>query len=118
MSTPGQYAQFLQKIINGQLLMHDYLGYKPVCTLPRVCPTAISSPAKEAWHYSLNHWVEDDPQTGDGSFSSPGLLGFYPWISADKTTYGIVAREKLGMKSYWQSVECGRTIRRAYMTAR
>ncbi len=114
--TPAGYATFLRKIINGDLKMRDYLGSNAVCTLPGRCPTALKSPVKEAWHYSLNHWVEDDPQTGDGSFSSPGLEGFYPWISADKKTYGIVARETLRGNAYWASVLCGRDIRRAYMT--
>ncbi len=116
-SSPAQYAQFLRKIMSGKLKMHDYLGYKPVCTLPGACKTALSSPVKERWHYSLNHWIEDDPSTGDGSFSSPGLMGFYPWISADKKTYGILARQKLSGSAYWDSVECGREIRKAWMDA-
>ena len=29
---------------------------------------------------------------GDGAFSSPGLFGFYPWIDAGKTYYGVLAR--------------------------
>ena len=116
--TPAGYAAFLRKIINGQLRMHDYLGYKPVCTLPGTCPNAVQSPVKEAWHYSINHWIEDDPRTGDGSFSSPGLEGFYPWISADKTTYGIVAREQLRAGAYWASVLCGRDIRKAYVSGK
>lgn len=114
--TPAGYATFLRKLINGELRLKQYLGYKPVCTLPGSCPTAIESPVKEAWHYSINHWVEDDPRTGDGAFSSPGLEGFYPWISADKTTYGLVAREQLRANAYWASVQCGRDIRRAWFS--
>lgn len=116
--TPAGYAGFLRKIINGELRMHDFLGSNAVCTLPGRCPGALTSPVKEAWHYSLNHWVEDDPRTGDGSFSSPGLQGFYPWISADKKTYGIVAREVLRANAYWASVECGRDIRKAYFSGK
>lgn len=116
--TPAGYAGFLRKIINGQLRMKEFLGKDAICTLPGSCPGALTSPVKEAWHYSLNHWVEDDPRTGDGSFSSPGLLGFYPWISKDKTTYGIVAREKLRANSYWTSVQCGRDIRKAYFSGK
>lgn len=114
--TPAGYAGFLRKVINKELRLHDYLGSHAVCTLPGRCPGARKSPVKEAWHYSLNHWVEDDPRTGDGSFSSPGLAGFYPWISADKQTYGIVAREVLRANAYWASVECGRDIRKAYFS--
>lgn len=112
--TPAGYGRFLRKIVNGELRMHDYLGHDPVCTLPGTCPGAISSPVKEAWHYSLNHWVEDAPGIGDGAYSSPGLEGFYPWISADKTSYGLVAREVLRPNAYWASVECGRDIRKAW----
>jgi hypothetical protein len=115
--TPADYAKFLRKIISGQLRIRDYLGKYPVCTLPGSCPNAVSSPVKEAWHYSINHWVEDAPGTGDGSFSSPGLEGFYPWISADKTLYGVLARQQLRANAYWESVLCGRNIRRAFVTA-
>lgn len=116
--TPAGYAGFLRQIINGKLKIRDYLGSNAVCTLPGSCPGALTSPVKEAWHYSLNHWVEDDPRTGDGSFSSPGLMGFYPWISKDKTTYGIVARQVLRANAYWASVECGRDIRKAYFSGK
>lgn len=113
-ATPSAYGHFLRKILSGQLRMREFLGYKPVCTK---CSEAATSPAKGAWHYSLNHWVEDDAQ-GDGAFSSPGLMGFYPWISADKSTYGLVARQKLSRTAYQESADCGRQIRRAWMQAR
>ena len=110
---PAGYAAFLRRIVAGQLRMQKYLGYEPVCTLPASCPSATSSPVPEAWHYSLDHWIEDAPG-GDGAYSSPGLLGFYPWISADKSTYGLVARERLSKTAAWDSVQCGREIRRAW----
>lgn len=111
-SSPAQYGKFLRKVLSGELRLREFLGYKPVCT---VCADAVESPAREPWHYSLNHWIEDTPGTGDGAFSSPGAMGFYPWISKDKTTYGILAREKLGANAYWDSVLCGRKIRKAWM---
>jgi hypothetical protein len=114
--TPAAYAAFLRKILSGKLRMHDALGSDPVCTLPARCAEAHNSPVKEAWHYSLNHWLEDDPVTGDGSYSSPGLEGFYPWISADKTRYGILARERLGRTVALDSVACGRNIRKAFVS--
>lgn len=113
-SSPAEYGKFLQKIIAGKLKIKDYLGYEPVCA-SRNCPNVSDTPVVDAWHYSINHWIEDDPRTGDGSFSSPGLMGFYPWISKDKTTYGILARQKLGKTAYWDSVLCGREIRKAWM---
>lgn len=130
--TAAQYAVLLRKIVGGQLLMRDALGTHAVCANPATCHepgnTAVYSPVPSnlTWHYSIGHWVEDDPQTGDGSFSSPGAFGFYPWISADKTTYGIVAREEFrGLMSRadelqrpaFKSVDCGQLIRKAWFSA-
>lgn len=60
----------------------------------------------------------------DGSFSSPGAFGFYPWIDSTKTYYGIVAREvhngvlasEEAQRPYLQSMNCGRLIRKAWKT--
>jgi hypothetical protein len=112
------YATVLRKILAGSLKMHDALGTHAVCTNPATCPTALNtpSPANESWHYSVGHWVEDDPVVGDGAFSSAGAFGFYPWIDAGKTRYGILARSA-GGGSGFESVMCGRLIRKAYATA-
>lgn len=114
-ASPSGYGKFLQKILSGKLRMSDYLGTHPVCTLPGECATAIESPVPLAWHYSLNHWIEDDPHS-DGAYSSPGAFGFYPWISADKQWYGILARESREPGAYKQSVYCGVKLRKAWMT--
>lgn len=122
--TSGQdYGLFLRKILGNQLRMHDALGTNAVCASPAACPgQAISSPipASETWHYSLGHWVEDDPAVGDGAYSSPGAFGFYPWIDASKTYYGILARYSqpslLGDTVAFDSVNCGRRIRKAWLT--
>ena len=74
------------------------------------------SPFPEQNHYSVGHWVEDDPVHGDGAFSSPGAFGFYPWISANRVAYGIVAREAHVSKAGSDSVVCGRAIRKAWTT--
>lgn len=135
-SSATDYAKFLQKILNGDLKIGSALGLYAVCTYTDAtnttngvtrthCPTAGYSPVddatgglKEAWHYSLGHWVEDDPDTtiGDGAFSSPGAAGFYPWIDASKTYYGILARNVVGTTSAGNSVKCGRKIRKAWIT--
>jgi hypothetical protein len=109
-----------------KLQLGPLLGRAAVCTNPQSCPReAVKTPIPEteSWHYSLGHWVEDDPQVGDGAFSSPGAFGFYPWISADKQVYGIVAREQRrgamsddsADKPAVASVDCGREIRAAWM---
>jgi hypothetical protein len=113
------YGIFLRKILNGNLRIIENLGSNSVCTNVSVCPTTSVStpiPSTESWNYSLGHWIENDSVQGDGSFSSPGLYGFYPWINSDKTRYGIIARYDTGINAYWESVECGRLIRKAYVT--
>lgn len=135
-TTAATYASFLRKILDGDLRMHDYLDADKVCTHANSsdCPTAIYSPVNqsvpgapnnvsdEAWHYSLGHWIEDDPTAGDGAFSSPGADGFYPWIDSSKTYYGVLARfdagtpAKPGQEPYILSVYCGRAIRKAWLT--
>lgn len=115
--TPDDYARFLRKLLNGQLYLSALLGSNAVCTSSRVCPgQAIFNPmpADEAWEYSIAHWIESDPVKGDGSFSSPGVSGFYPWIDASRTYYGIVARNVTN--GVPESVHCGQAIRAAWLT--
>jgi hypothetical protein len=115
-TTAGAYASVLRKMLGGQLRLGAMLGTHAVCTNPRTCPTAVSTPvpASESWHYSIGHWVEDDPTVGDGAFSSAGLFGFYPWIDASRTWYGILAR--VTNVGAFDSIDCGRVIRKAWAT--
>lgn len=75
-------------------------------------------PNGEPWRYSLAHFVEKD-----GSFSSAGQFGFYPWIDASKTWYGVLARyDTVGgtatqIVTYQSSLLCGRAIRNAWLHA-
>jgi hypothetical protein len=112
----SSYALVLRKMLAGQLLMGSMLGAHPVCTNRLTCTAAVIAPIplEESWHYSIGHWVEDDPAVGDGAFSSPGAFGFYPWIDASKTYYGVLARSAIG--SALESVYCGRMIRKAWVT--
>lgn len=137
-TTPARYAQFLRNLLGGTRYPHMWsaLGTNAVCTHTNStdCPSALFSPVNqsapgpvndvgdEQWHYSLGHWVEDDPSVGDGAFSSPGRFGFYPWIDKSKTYYGMLARYdtvNVGnpdpkKASYITSVFCGRLIRKAW----
>jgi hypothetical protein len=122
-SSGADYAIFLRRILAGGLHIHDLLGSNAVCTNPSTCPDAEYTPipSSESWHYSLGHWVEDDPVAGDGAFSSPGAFGFYPWIDGGKTTYGVLARHASVTLSgndpvAVESVVCGRLIRKAWFT--
>ena len=117
-SSAADYARFLRKLLSRSLRMGDALGTFPVCTNPLTCPSASNTPvpSTESWHYSIGHWVEDDPVVGDGAFSSAGAFGFYPWIDAGKTTYGVLARSE-GVGEGFDSAARGRLIRKAWATA-
>jgi hypothetical protein len=97
--------------------------------------SAQSTPLPENQTYSMGHWVEN--QTGclgtksttartlvacsggigvnDGSASSPGSFGFYPWIDASVTYYGVIALSAGGGNGF-PSEQCGRVVRRAFIT--
>jgi len=118
-SSADDYARFLRKLLAQQLLMSGVLGTNAVCANPLTCPAGVADstpvPTNETWHYSIGHWVEDDPVVGDGAFSSAGAFGFYPWIDASKHWYGVIAR-RAGSGSGIDSVQCGRQIRKAWVT--
>lgn len=120
-ATPAMYAQFLRKLLRGDLAIAGQLGKYKVCA-QQAAPgcNAVATPdsiGTEAWNYSIGHWVEDDPTVGDHAYSSAGGGGFYPWIDVDKTVYGIVARERnTEPGAGYFSAECGRLIRQAWRT--
>lgn len=126
-TTANDYALFLRKLLGNQLKLGSMLGADAVCTNPSGCAQARNTPvpATESWSYSLGHWVEVDPVVGDGAFSSAGAFGFYPWIDASKTWYGIVARRQTtpnqdpdqSLGEGYRSTQCGRLIRKAWVTA-
>ena len=128
-TTSNDYTLFLRRILSGQYQMSKTLSASPVCTnsaaagcnaVPDQSPIANATSGGESWHYSIGHWIEDDPVVGDGAFSSPGALGWYPWIDKSQKYYGIIARENLntaaGNFEGYQSAVCGRLIRNAWET--
>jgi hypothetical protein len=131
-TTAADYAAFLQGMIRtsnplvmGLLLQPSATDPYSVCTnsVDPACTSAKYSPVQglESFHYSIGHWIEDDPQDGDGSYSSAGAYGFYPWIDTTKTYYGILARSDTSHastdnKAGYASQQCGRAIRAAFMT--
>jgi hypothetical protein len=125
-TTARRYAGFLRKLLPGSdspLVMAELLGSEPVCTWPSdTCDAARLVAVPEAWHYTLGHWIEDDPATtpaGNFAYSSPGSFGFYPWVDVDRTWYGILARETAaftGQDEGYASVQCGRLLRWAWKT--
>ena len=59
--------------------------------------------------------METDPTVGDGAFSSAGAFGFYPWIDATRSWYGVLARQTAAGSGN-ESAQCGRLIRKAWVT--
>ena len=115
--TPADYARFLRKMLDGRLRLGALLGTQAVCTNPATCPNALATPvpANESWNYSLGHWVEADPVVGDGAFNSAGAFGFYPWIDATRSWYGVLARQAAAGSGN-ESANCGRLIRKAWVS--
>ena len=118
-TSAAQYGRFLQKLVSGRLHLSKLLGQHAVCTDPsNSCPTAVSTPmAGRNFHYSVGHWVEDDP-TGDGAFSSAGAFGFYPWVDSTRTWWGVIARrdpDSGQTQAGRNSAECGVLMRAAWM---
>lgn len=113
------YARFLRKLLGGELHLGRQLGEHAVCTNRLHCPgQAVHTPVplREAWHYGLGYWIEDDPRTGDGSFSSAGAFGFYPWITADRSHYGLISRRGPAGSGH-ASAQCGRLLRDAWQAS-
>jgi hypothetical protein len=119
--TATGYADFLRRLMRGELELGRHLGEDAVCAQPKLCPQdAVESPVAflgEPWRYSYNHWVESRREGTVDAFSSPGRYGFYPWISADKRFYGVLSRHDRGLRAYVQSAQCGRAIREAFLGA-
>jgi hypothetical protein len=105
--------------------MGALLGSHAVCTLPGPdCNASADVLVPEAWHYSLGHWIEDDPATTprmNFAYSSPGLFGFYPWVDTDRKLYGILSRQAgniVEQNAGYVSAQCGRLLRLAWKTAK
>ena len=120
------YAEFLKKVMKNELELGSKLGFGVVCAdaaafqnkcVARGLPRALYSPVNEPWDYSYGHWVEKENGSRVDAYSSPGLFGFYPWISPDKSLYGIISRKSNALNAYTNSFKCGRAIRKAYLAA-
>ncbi len=116
----NDYSPLLRAILSGQVQMLGALGTHAVCAwVGAGCNAANSPQFTQHWHYSIAHWVEDDPTSGDGAFSSPGAFGFYPWIEANKKYYGVISRyapSGNGTQNGMASALCGHALRAAWET--
>lgn len=120
-ASADDYSPILRAVVSGQLAMLNALGSNPVCawTGSSTCNAAYSPIVSQHWHYSIAHWVEDDPTRGDGAFSSPGAFGFYPWIESNKKFYGVISRYAAAtgaIQNGLASSLCGHELRAAWET--
>ncbi len=118
-ASAADYTPILRAVLSGQLAMLEAWGTNAVCawSVGTGCSAAFSPINAQHWHYSIAHWVEDDPATGDGAFSSAGAFGFYPWIEANKRYYGVISRYAPAtgaIQNGLQSALCGHEIRAAW----
>ncbi len=124
----ANYATFLRRLLIDSptpLRLGSALGTHAVCTQPSpTCNASTDTAAAlpENFHYSLGHWVEDDPThtpSSNFAYSSAGKFGFYPWVDFDRKLYGIIARDAPTSEASgegYASLECGRLIRLAWKT--
>lgn len=127
-TSAANYATFLRKLLIDSptpLRLGSALGTHAVCTQPSpTCNASTDTAAAlpENFHYSLGHWVEDDPThtpSSNFAYSSAGKFGFYPWVDFDRKLYGIIARDAPTSEASgegYASLECGRLIRLAWKT--
>lgn len=127
--TATAYRSVLKGILSGQLYMSQSLNSHPVCANPggnftsnppggSSCNALYSPITNFNQHYSIGHWVEDwyiSPTIyGDGAYSSPGAKGYYQWIDATLTYYGVMARVAKNGGQGQVSEQCGALIRNAF----
>jgi hypothetical protein len=114
-SSARTFGKLMRRMMRNEYRIGALLGSSRICTLPSMCPASLRSPLETDWDYSLGHWVEHEPGGPDEVFSGPGLQGFYPWISADKSLYGMISTEVFAdLKA--ASSSCGGKMRKAWIS--
>jgi hypothetical protein len=119
----AQYRVFLRKLLGNQYAMSVRLNADAVPAYPGSPGVTYTPWTAGQADYGLGHWLErervNEVWTVTG-YSSPGRFGFYPWVSAGKRQYMLLARARLtgsGGEGELSRV-CAHRIRRAYMLGR
>jgi CubicO group peptidase (beta-lactamase class C family) len=103
-ASPRDYARFLQAIMAGELVADSLPTMREDRTSDPVRITASPIAALFEWHYGLGMWKECLQRTWTAScdssqvYSSPGGLGWYPWIDFEHGYYGVLARQDFGTR--------------------
>lgn len=118
-TNPRTYAVFLRNLMNEKYFLgKTLLAEKGVCANSSCgFKDVAESPVADhlLWWYGNHYWIEKNQKGVVEAYSSPGLFGFYPWISADKKYYGIIAREGSARERGMKSISCGQAIRAAFL---
>lgn len=118
----GTYAEFLRNLMNDKYFLGKTLQSEPGVCANSSCGSkdVTESPVADhlPWWYANHYWIEKNQKGMIEAYSSPGLFGFYPWISADKKYYGIIAREGTARDRGVKSISCGDAIRKAFFANR
>ncbi len=103
-ASPRDYARFLQALMAGELVADSLSIMMEDRTSEPVQITASPIAALFEWHYGLGMWKEclqshwttdcDESQV----YSSPGGLGWYPWIDFENGYYAVLARQEFGSR--------------------
>lgn len=115
---PENLSKFLRAVVGGKLKIGALLGTHAVCLDPQKCPDTpvLYAPAPRTRDYSLGHWVEKNPDTGEvEAYSMTGKNGLYVWISADKKHYGYVIPLDDGINRSSAGIGCGRAMYKAVL---
>lgn len=120
-AAPAAYIEFLKNLMTDKYYLSSVIQHDGgVCANTKYCnpPTVVKSPGPgdTNWWYGNHYWIEKDPQGKVEAYSSAGLYGFYPWMTADKKYYGIIARKGPIINAAAQSVSCGRAIREKFLS--
>jgi len=103
-SSPRDYARFLQAIMAGELVADSLPIMMEDRTADPIRITASPIAALFEWHYALGMWKEclqarwTAPCEGSQVYSSPGGLGWYPWIDFENGYYAVLARQEFGTR--------------------
>jgi len=117
--TPDNLSKFLRSLLSGNFHLSSQLGREAVCLDPAACPgNVLYAPPPRNRDYSLGHWVEKNPHTGEvEAYSAVGKSGIYVWITADKKYYGYMIPNDDGTNRTLDGISCGRTMYRAVLRA-
>lgn len=118
-TSAATYAAFLRNLMNDKYFLGKTLPSENGVCANSSCgfKDVVESPVPDhlPWWYANHYWIEKSNKGVVEAYSSPGVFGFYPWISSDKKYYGIIAREGSARERGMKSISCGHSIRGAFL---